>query len=412
MTGDKIVLSLDIGSERIRSAIGTISRDRLMIDSICERPSEGIKKGKIVDISLASNCIKSVINEAQRQAGISTKILITGLCSSEVICKKNTGVVGIHSKDQVISYSDIYRSLDVARSIEIPNNTSIIHTLVQDYKVDEKIKENIPVNTLGHRLEVNALLVCGNTAVIKNIENCLNRINSFSSRKMVQILADADVVLNDEDKQKGVVLINLGAQSSGIIAYSNGYPVYIGGIDLGGDNVTNDISYISKRTKQESAQIKHEFGNCYLPSVDNNEYVEIPASSGLPSIKIPKVELSKIIEARMAEIFSLLKKQLDENVGLLSYGAGVYLVGGGSLLSGVNELCSEIFGLPSKLSFPEALPGLDRNFINPRYTTVLGLLKNEVKNSSSSVFHSNDDRRNNNEFSIFKKISNFFKTVV
>ena len=412
MTGDRIVLSLDIGSERIRAAVGSVSRDQLMIDSICERASEGVKNGKIVDPVQAGNCIRSVISEAQRQAGVNTKTLVTGICSSDVVCKRSTGVVGIYSKDQAITYSDICRALDVARSTEIPPKTEIVHTLVQDYTVDEKVRDKSPVNTMGHRLEINSLLVCADSRIIRSTESCFSKLNIHSSRNMVQILADADVVLNEEDKKRGVILINLGAQTSGIIAYSNGYPVHLGGIDLGGDHVTNDISYISKRPKQEAALIKHEFGNCYLPSVNSAEYVDIPASNGLPSVRIPKVELSKIIEARMAEIFTILKKQLDDNVGLVSYGAGVFLVGGGSLLSGVNELCAEIFGMPVKLSFPEALPGLDRNYINPRYTTILGLLKNEVKNKSVSFYQAGEERKRGSESSFFRKISNFFRTVV
>ena len=184
-------------------------------------------------------------------------------------------------------------------------------------------------------------------------------------------------------------------------------------MDLGSGSVTNDIAYMLNKPKMVAEQVKVESGSCYIPNVQADEKIIIPQVGGLPAIQMPKSELCKIIEPRMAEIFSLLKKDLDSKLPPATYGGGVVLVGGGSLLSGVTDLASEIFRMQARIGFPEALPGLDRSYINPKYTTVLGLLKTEAKKAGSASGNRNKmDKRAAKSGGLFGKISGFFKTII
>ncbi len=221
------------------------------------------------------------------------------------------------------------------------------------------------------------------------------------------------MVLSADEKEMGTILINIGGSTSNMIVYQNGSPFYVGGVDLGSGNVTNDIAYILNKPKMVAEQVKVESGCCYIPSVSPDEKIIIPQVGGLPSIQMPKRELCKIIEPRMAEIFSLLKKDLDSKLSHGTFGGGVVLVGGGSLLSGVTELASEIFRMQARIGFPEALPGLDRSYINPKYTTVLGLLKTEArKASNSSGSRGKPDKRSKKSEGVFGKLSDFFKKII
>lgn len=414
MASEKIMMGLDIGSSWVRAVVGSLSKDgQLMVDSICERPSEGVRNGVVVNVEQTLKTISSVIQEAELQAGVEVQSVITGVGGQSVVGTPSTGVVGINTKDLEITSNDIYHSLEVARAFELPADREILHTLVQDFSVDGKSGIKDPVDMTGHRLESRVLIVTGSSSNCSNTRKTLQRAGINSSRLVLSQLADAEVVLSTDEKEMGTILINIGGSTANMIVYQGGSPYYTGGVDLGSGNVTNDIAYILNKPKTIAEQVKVESGSCYIPNVPADEKVIIPQVGGLPSIQMPKSELCKIIEPRMAEIFSLLKRDLDAKLPHGTFGGGVVLVGGGSLLSGVTDLASEIFRLQARIGFPEALPGLDRSYINPKYTTVLGLLKTEAKKAASqSGSRGKTDKHSKKSDGLFSKIAGFFKTII
>jgi len=406
-------MGLDIGSSWVRAVIGTVARDgTVMIDSICERPSEGVRSGAIVNIEQTLKTINSVITEAELQAGADVQQIIIGVGGNHIEGIPSQGVVGINAKDQEIKREDIFRSLEVARAFELPLDKEILHTLVQDFRVDGRDGIKDPIDMLGHRLESRVLIVTGSSSICQNERKCIQRAGFQVQRLVLQQLADAEAVLSFEEKEMGTVLINIGGGITNMIVFANGAPVYTGGVNLGGNHVTSDIAFILNKPKVIAEQVKTEFGNCHIPSVKEEEMILIPQIGGLPSIKMPKKELSKIIEPRMAEIFSLLQVELEKKQIRGSFGGGVVLVGGGALLSGATELASEIFRLPARIGFPEALHGLDRSYINPKYTTTLGLLMSEAKRIRDTTTGVNQKQESNKPSGGFgKKLKSFFRTV-
>jgi cell division protein FtsA len=413
MAGDKMLMGLDIGSSKIRCVIGSVDRDGLlMVDSICERPSEGVRAGTIVNIEQTLKAISSVINEAELQAGAELSDVIVGIGGENIIGVPSNGVVGINSKDLEIKREDIFRSLEVARAFELPQDREIIHTLVQEFQIDGQTGIKDPVDMLGHRLETKVLIVTASSSLCQNERKCIQRSGLTVRRLVLQSLADAEVVLSPEEKEMGVILMNIGSGTSNMIAYSHGAPIYTGGVNLGGDAVTSDLAYILNKTKTYAEQIKCECGHSYVPSVPADQKVTIPQVQGYPSIVMPKRELSRIIEPRMAEIFTRLQNGMVKSGAKGTFGGGVVLVGGGALLSGVTELASEIFGMPARLGFPEAIGGLDRNYINPCYTTVLGLLKSEAKKVKDDGAQPKKRREGDlHGDGAFSKIKGFFRTL-
>jgi cell division protein FtsA len=382
---DKIMMGLDIGSSWTRAVVGSVNRDgQLMVDSICEKPSEGVKFGSIVNIEQTLKVINSVINEAELQAGAEVQSVILGVGGSHIEGVASNGVVGITNKEHEIKREDIYRSLDVARAVDLPQDREFLHTLVQDFQVDTRAGIKDPIDMLGHRLESRVLLISGSSSICQNQRKCVQKAGLQVQRMILQSVADSEIVLSVEEKEMGTILINIGAGTTNMIAYVNGAPLYAGGVNIGSDNVTNDIAYILNKPKAMAEQIKCENGACYIPSIDPNDMILIPQVGGLPAIRMPKKELSKIIEPRMAEIFALLQNELEKRNITGGFGGGVVLVGGGAMLSGATDLASEIFKLPARIGFPEALSGLDRSYIDPRYSTVLGLLKSEAKKYKDS----------------------------
>lgn len=414
MSAEKVFMGLDIGSSWTRAVVGSMSKDgQLMVDSICERPSEGVRNGLIVNAEQTLKNINSVIQEAELQAGTEVESVIVGVGGSTIEGRQSEGVAGITTKGLEITNADIYKSLEVARTFELPPDRVILHTLVQDFSVDGQSGIKDPIDMTGHRLESRALVVTGNNTNCQMTKKLLQRAGAQSVRLVLRQLADAEVVLSTDEKEMGTVLINVGSNCTNMIVYKNGAPQYVGGIDFGGSHVTNDIAYILNKPKAVAEQIKCEYGSCYIPSVNPEDKILIPQVGGLPSIQLPKIELTKIIEPRMAEIFSMLKKNLEDKNIRGTFGGGVVLVGGGSLLSGITELASEIFGMQARIGFPEALSGLDRSYIDPRYSTVLGLLKSEArKMGGGSSRGTRKHGKRSEKTSVFQKVSDFFKTVV
>ena len=380
MAQDKILVGLDIGTSWTRCVIGSASRDgQLMIESIAERPTEGVKSGSIVNIEQTLKVINSVVSDAELQAGTEVSSVILGVGGDHIRGIQSSGVVGIQSRDQEIKKEDIRRSIDVARAQELPQDTEILHTLVQDFQVDSRSGIKDPIDMLGHRLDTRVLLVTGSSSICQNLRKCVQKAGLQVQRMVVQSLADSEVVLGADEKEMGALVIDIGAGMTNAIAYLGGAPVYTGAISLGGDNVTGDIAYMMQLPRSAAESIKVSDGCCHTPSVSPDEMIITPAVGGKPSIRLPRKELAKLIEPRMAEIFSMLSSELEKNDVSGSFGAGVVLVGGGALLSGATELAAEIFRMPARIGFPEAISGLDRLYIDPRYSTLLGLLKIEAK---------------------------------
>ena len=380
MAADKTIVGLDIGTSSTRVAVGSVSRDgQLVIESVVERPSEGVKNGSIVNIEQTMKTIGSVIGEAEVQAGTEISSVIIGIGGDQIKGIKSNGVVGINSKDQEITKDDIRRSIDVARNIQLPQNTEILHSLVQDFYVDSRSGIKDPVDMLGHRLDTKILLVLGSSPIIQNQKKCVHKTGLQVQKVVFQTLADAEVVLSPEEKDMGAIFISLGSASTNYIAYAGGAPVHVGGINRGSDLVTSDIAYLFQLPKAAAESLKLTDGSCYSPGIDENDMMVTPALGGKPAIRMPRKEFAKVIEARMAEILLMIQQDLQDNQIQGPFGAGIVLVGGGALMGGVTELAAEIFRLPSRIGFPEAISGLDRTYIDPKYSTVLGLFKSEAK---------------------------------
>ncbi len=409
-----MLMALDIGSSKTRAVIGSVDREgTLMVEGVCEHPSEGVRQGSIINIEQTLKTIKTVINEAELQAGAEVNEVIIGIGGENIIGFPSTGVVGINSKDQEIKREDIFRSLEVARAFELPQDREILHTLVQEFQIDGQSGVKDPIDMLAHRLESKVLIVTASSQLSQLQRRCIQRAGLGVQRLVLQSLADSEVVLSSEEREMGTILINIGSGVTDLIAYGRGAPLYTGGVNLGGEAVTADIAYILNKTRSTAEQIKVDSGHSYVPSVGSDEMVIIPQVGGLPPIKMPKRELSKVIEPRMAEIFSKLKSDLEKARVGSSYGGGVVLVGGGALLSGVTELASEIFHMPARMGFPEAIGGLDRSYISPDYTTVLGLLKSEARKvkESAPVKGTHAKRRSRKEGRFAPLLRGFFRTL-
>lgn len=410
---DRLVLGLDIGSSAVRAVAGSITPDGdLLIESTFEQPSEGIRSGTVVNIETAYKVISHIIEQVELKVGREVTSIITSVGGKHIEGIISQGVVGISAKDQEIRKEDIFRSMEVARAFEHPIDREILHTLVQDFTVDGRSGIKDPVDMLGHRLETKVMIVTGSVSISQNIRKCIQRAGFQVDSIILQQLASAEAVISQEEKEMGTLLIDIGGGVTNMIGFVRGAPCIVSGLNIGSDSVTSDLHYILNKPKTVAETIKCEYGSCFQPGVNPKETIIIPQIGGLPSIQMPKIELCKIIEPRMAEILGMLKNQLDKNSFKGGFGGGIILVGGGSCMQGTADLAAEIFNLPARIGYPQALPGLERAYIDPRFSTSIGLVMYEarrIQESRSLQTRSGKNRESKKGFS--RSIKNFFETL-
>ncbi|MCF0238201.1 MAG: cell division protein FtsA, partial [Sphaerochaetaceae bacterium] len=218
MASDKVIMGLDIGSAWVRAVIGSINKEgQLMVDSFCERPSQGVSSGAILNVEQTLKAISSVIQEAELQAGVEVQNIIASVGGKSILSYPSQGMVGISSKDFGISLNDIHQALDVAKAFELPMDREILHTLLQYFSVDGRSGIKDPIDMTGHRLESRVLVVTGSSSLCSNIRRTIQRAGINSSRLVLSSYADAEIVLSSDEKEMGTILINIGSNTTDMI---------------------------------------------------------------------------------------------------------------------------------------------------------------------------------------------------
>ena len=372
-----ILTALDIGTNSVKVLMGRKNprEGNFEILAAAQVSSAGVRKGEIIKVKKIVPIIQSSIAEVQRQAGLRVKECVCNINGSHLSAVTSQGLVSVSRADQKISEEDIERVLHQAQALNLPSNKEVLDIFPTEYIVDGQggIKE--PLGLQGLRLEVRALLICVFSPVLENLVQALNSAGlQFSSENIIipSPLASARACLNFEQKELGVALVDIGAETTGLAVFEEGDLIHCHIIPLGSANITNDIA-IGLRTEIGTAErIKKEFG--FLPSKKekgkrkkNKEKIEIPEKSLVCSQKM----LEDIIESRVSEIFSHIQKELKKISKQELLPAGVVLTGGGSLLPGIEEYARQVLKLPCRLAAPRDVAGLPED---PSFSTALGLL--------------------------------------
>jgi cell division protein FtsA len=371
-----ILTAIDIGTHSVKVLMGKKERDakNFEILAMVKSHSIGVRKGEVVKIEKIAPIIESSIVEIEKQSGMRIRDHICNINGSHISVINSQGLVSVSRADQKISKEDINRVIKQAESINLSSNKEVLDIFIKEFIVDgaQGIKE--PLGLHGRRLELKALLTCIFSPVRENLCKAfdiagfdLNENNIIPSP-----LASAEACLSFEQKELGVILIDIGAETTSLAVFEDGNLIHCHVIPLGSANITNDIA-IGLRTEIETAErIKKEFGSlCSKKKHKNakakNEKINIPEKSLVCSRKF----LEDIIESRISEIFSHIQKELKKISKQEILPAGAVLTGGGSLLSGIKEYSKQALKLPCSICIPKSIPGLPED---PAFSTALGLL--------------------------------------
>ncbi|WP_294946378.1 cell division protein FtsA [Sulfurivirga sp.] len=376
---EDILVGLDIGTSKVAAAIGRIRADgTLEVIGFGSHPSRGLKKGVVVDIDSTVHAIQKAIDEAERMAGIAVESVHVGIAGSHVKSRNSNGMVAIRNRE--VTPEDIDRVIDSAKAVPISSDERLLHVLPQNFIIDGQAGIRQPVGMAGVRLEAQVHLITASLSAVQNIVKCVQRCNLEVGDVVLEQLASAEAVLSEDEKELGVCLVDIGGGTTDIAIFHQGAIHHTGVIDVAGDQVTNDIAYGLRTPAPAAEEIKKKYGAC-LPTLVNDEDIEVPSVGDRPARCISRKLLAEIIQPRYEELFQLIHTHHLQERGFANLvGAGVVLTGGTSRMPGAVELAEEVFNMPVRLGAPARLEGVSENLEAPEYATTVGLLRHAAAN--------------------------------
>ncbi|MBW1768355.1 MAG: cell division protein FtsA [Deltaproteobacteria bacterium] len=407
MAGE-IIVGLDIGTTKICAVVAEDRSDTIEIIGIGSHPSEGLRKGAVINIEKTVNSIKEAIEEAETMAGCEISAVYAGIAGGHIKGFNSHGVIAL--KEREVTKKDIERVIEAASAVAIPMDREVIHVLTQEYIVDEHDGITDPLGMSGVRLEAKIHIVTGAVTSAQNIIKCANRAGLDVCDIVLESLASSEAVLSDEERNLGVALIDFGGGTTDMAIFSKGSIKHTSVLALGGNNLTYDISIGLRTPGMEAEKIKIKYG-CGLSSmIEKDETIEVHGVGGRKPRVLSRQILGEILEPRLEEIFTLMHNELIRSGFEHMINSGVVVTGGSSELPGVAEIVEQIFNVPSRAGYPQGISGLVEVVNKPMYATAVGLvLYGTTRNKEGKKFRIRDT----NIFGrVMERMKKWFKDVI
>ena len=370
----RLLGAIDMGTTKVAALIAEETGSGMRVIGVGLSASDGLRQGVVTDIERAAECVMKAVGDAEKMAGAAPKAYNVGSAGEHIRSMNSRGVVSVMKADTEISSQDVTRALEAARKFSLPQDREIIHTLPQEFIVDSQRGIRQPAGMFGARLEARVHVVTASRPALDNLAKTLTLAGIELGEIVLEPLASASAVLSTEERDAGVVVLDIGGGTTDVLVVADGSVVASGVIGLGGNNVTSDVAYGLRISPREAERLKVAHGSALSTRVPADDVVEVASVAGRPR-KVTRQVLSGIIEPRVSELLGLIDKQIASNGIKRSLSAGVVITGGASLLDGMHELAEQVFDLPVRIGRPEGLDGLSEVVADPRVATGVGLLR-------------------------------------
>jgi len=379
---DNVIVGLDVGTTKICTIVAQVRADgRLNILGVGKAPSKGLSRGMVVNPGKTMESIRASLKEAEERSGFDIKSVTVGIAGPHIRCIQSEGIVAISHPDRIISEEDIDRLYESARSLKLSKDEKIIDVIPQEFIIDGKDGIfDLPIGMFGLRMEAKVNILTGLVSQIDDLSNCVTSAGVEIDDIVLEPLASSFAVLNESEKKVGVAMIDIGGGTTDIAVFKKGVIKHTAGIGIAGSQVTNDISETLGIEEKEAERVKKEYGYALISEIINDDIVVIQGIKGRKPLKVEKSIISRIIQARMEELFVLAAQEIKRS-GIESYlPAGVVVTGGGSLLKGTRELAEQVLGADVNLGVPTDIGGgLIKEVESPIYATGIGLILHRMK---------------------------------
>jgi cell division protein FtsA len=368
-----LIVGLDVGTSKVVAIVAEVAPDdRLEVIGLGSSASRGLKRGVVVNIESTVQSIQRAVEEAELMAGCEINSVYTGIAGSHVRSLNSHGIVAI--RDREVSQSDVERVIDAARAVAIPADQRVLHVLPQEFIIDSQEGIPEPIGMSGVRLEAKVHLVTGAVSAAQNIVKCVQRCGLSVEDIVLEQLASSYAVLNEDEKELGVCLVDMGGGTTDIAVFCGGAIQHTSVIPIAGAQVTNDIAVSLRTPAQYAEELKIKYA-CALSQLANpDETIEVPSVGDRPPRRLARQTLAEVVEPRYEELFHLVRKELRRSGFEELIAAGVVLTGGSAKMEGVIDLAEEVFHMPVRLGVPQYVDGLVDVVRNPIHATGVGLL--------------------------------------
>ncbi|RJP84529.1 MAG: cell division protein FtsA [Desulfobacteraceae bacterium] len=404
---EEIIVGLDIGTTKICAVVAELSGEKINIIGIGTHPSLGLRKGVVVNIESTVDSINKAVKEAEMMAGCEISSVYAGIAGGHITGFNSNGIIAI--KGNEITQSDVDRVVEAATAVAIPMDREVIHVLPQEFIVDGEPGILNPVGMAGVRLEARIHIVTGAVTSVQNIIRCGHKAGLDICDIILEPIASSEAVMTEEEKEVGTAIIDIGGGTTDLAVFANNNIKHTFVLSLGGNNMTNDISVGLRTPLAEAEKIKLKYGTCVASKVKNEEILEISDINGAPARKLPRQILAEILEPRVEEVFTLMKREIFRAGMKDSIKSGVVITGGASMLDGVTEIAESVFELPVRLGLPRRISGLVDVVNSPMYATAVGLVLYGAKNQSKKKFRIRDANIFNR---IMTRMRTWFKEII
>lgn len=368
MSSQEYIVSLDIGTSKVRAFVAEVHPHALHIVGVGQAVSEGIKKGSIVDIDATVKAIREAVSEAERMIGIEIHEVFVGLSGNHIELLPTQGVVAVSSEDREIRQQDVDRVVDAAKVINIPPERVIVDVVPREFSVDGLAGIQDPRGMIGVRLEMKGMLITCSKTPLHNLIRCIERAELEVAGLFLQPMAEAELVLSKDEKNLGCALIDMGAGTTEIAIYRQGELVAHSQLPFGGDYITSDIATGLYTTTEMAEKIKIKYGCAVIEQSSDQETFDVVRIASEVTKQYSQYDLANIIEPRLSEMLYLTRKEI-ERLGYGSLPGGYVFTGGVSLMPGFLSLAKEFFDQSARIAFPDYIGVRD-----PSYTAGVGIL--------------------------------------
>jgi cell division protein FtsA len=375
MTKDakNLIVGLDIGTTKVVAVVAEVLPDgRHEVIGLGQHESKGLKKGVVVNIESTVESIQRALEEAELMADCQIRNVWIGIAGSHIRSFNSRGMVAI--KDKEVTAADVARVIETARAVNIPTDQQLLHTIPQEFIVDNQEDVREPIGMSGVRLEVKVHIVTGAVSAVQNVIKCVRRCGLEVTDWILQGRASADAVLTADEKELGVVLVDIGGGTTDVAIFTEGAIRHTTVLPIGGDQITNDIAMALRTPTAEAEEIKVLYGVAKQVLADPGETFDVPGLGDRGPRALSRQALAAVIEPRVEELFSLVHQVVRESGFEEVLSSGIVITGGSALMPGMCELAEDIFLKAARVGEPDYHGQLTDVVRSPRYATVLGLL--------------------------------------
>ncbi len=389
---NRTLSAIDVGTSKVTTLISEFGEDGgIKICGVGVAPTNGMKKGLVIDLDKVTQSIHSSVDAAEKMADRMIVSAYVGISGDHIGTSEQRGMTNINDPERGVTRDDMKRAVAASKCLLLPPQKQMMDVIQQGYLVDGHGGIDDPEGMSGNRLEVDTLIVTGSTAMAQNLTRCIMKLDISIDSMILSPLASGMAVLNDDEKEIGTILIDFGAGTTEVAVFHGNRIRKARVFPVGSNHINNDIAIVLGTSPKEAERLKLEYGKAYVDEQVGSEPVEIEHVSGEKQTKITRAMLCEVISARVYELIKMVRHDLETDLPISVVPAGIVITGGGSKLSGFGSVVEEVLNMSARIGEPIYSGEMSEKLQGPEYAAAFGILRCAARQITLGSFSASGD---------------------